>query len=474
MNEIFKETDGLNLENNKDSNNYEDSNNSDQILELFLENNIDFGKFWKILVSRYSSDLSSLSVEQQLKLLKDRSLYILPESDLFNKLKESKETNKPLKVKFWIDPTWSQVHLWHAVPMVLLNKLQRMWHDIVFVIWDFTAKIWDPTWRSSSRPSLTDEQIKDNLSTYKSQVSPFFDMSKATMLNNWEWLRKVNLNDLIGLLSQVSVSWVLQRDDFRKRLDEWSWLSMAEILYPIVMGMDSVKLKELIWCDIELWGKDQFLNMQMCRKLMDIKWQWQEVIISTDILQWISWDWKKMSKSLNNYIALNDKAEDIFGKIMSIPDNLLEVYYKSLTEISNLERDNINDAISKWKLNPMNLKRALAKILIEMIYNQNEAKKAEDIFNNKFSTRDYWSLDTVSEVIGDDITVLDYIFSKLGISKSEIRRTISGNWVSLIFKDNKTIKISDGNLKLVEFFDEENREIMIKIGKKNVFKISKE
>jgi tyrosyl-tRNA synthetase len=314
----------------------------------------------------------------------------------------------------------------HAVPMVTLNRLQRMGHNIVFVIGDFTAKIGDPTGRSSERPPLTEEQIQKNLSTYKEQVSPFFDMSKSKVVYNGEWLRNLTLNELLKTLSSINVSRVLQREDFRKRLDNQQGLAMSEMLYPIVMGMDSVELKKKEGCDIELGGKDQFLNMQMCRTLMELHGQEPEAIVSTDILEGISGGGLKMSKSLNNYIALNDSPENIFGKLMSIPDHLLELYYKSLTEISNIEREKIQTAITSKNISPMHIKKGLAKILITIIYNKDSAEQAEKQFNDKFSQKNYWELDLPLHTVDKHINLLDYITEKLKKSKSEIRRLADG------------------------------------------------
>lgn len=209
---------------------------SDEMINILSSpESLEMEKFCDLLINRHTQDLSALSPEHQYSFLKDRALYILPEEDLFKKLDTSQKEQKPLTVKFGIDPTGAQVHMGHAVPIVMLNRLQRMGHNIVFVIGDFTAKIGDPTGRSSERPPLTDEQIQQNLSTYREQVSPFFDMSKSKVVYNGERLRDLTLNELLKTLSSVNVSRILQRDDFRKRLENNQGLAMSEMLYPIVM-----------------------------------------------------------------------------------------------------------------------------------------------------------------------------------------------------------------------------------------------
>lgn len=190
--------------------------------------------------------------------------------------------------------------------------------------------------------------------------------------------------------------------------------------------MDSVELKKKEGCDIELGGKDQFLNMQMCRTLMELHGQEPEAIISTDILEGISGGGLKMSKSLNNYIALNDSSENIFGKLMSIPDHLLELYYKSLTEISNTEWEKIQTAMTLGNISPMNIKRGLAKILISIIYNKKSAEQAENQFNDKFSQKKYWELDLPLYPVEKNNNLLDFIADTLQKSKSEIRRLADG------------------------------------------------
>ena len=450
----------------------------DELLSILSgsEPDFDINYICDLLVKRHSTDISFLSWEEQASFLQSRALQVLPEDILGARLMDSKNNNIPLSVKFWIDPTGSNVHLWHAVPMVMLNRLQRMGHKINLVIWDFTAKIGDPTGRSSERPPLTDEQIQKNLSTYKDQISPFFNTSKANIFYNSEWLRQLTLNELIETLSSVSVSKVLQRDDFRKRLNAQQGLSMSEMIYPIVMGIDSVELKNREGCDIELWGKDQFLNMQMCRTLMENHKQPPEVIISTDILEGITWSGLKMSKSLNNYIALNDNPSDIFWKIMSIPDSLLETYYKSLTEISNTEWNKIKDAMNNGLLNPKNVKKVLANVIVTIIYNKDIAKDSQLVFDNTFwKWKDYRTLDIGTHLMGQDMSLINFLPDILQISKTEVRRLAESWAITVFLEDWSCVKLNKAsvydNLRVSFMW---SSTLIVKIGKKRFVKIKKE
>lgn len=453
------------------------STKTPDVLYKALEQNPDalLQKMWSDIIDRRKEDLSKISAEEQFQVIASRCLELLPAEDFLQKLKKSKETKQPLKIKFWIDPTWSEIHLWHALPMILLNRLQRMWHEIVFIIWDFTAKIWDPTGRVSSRPILTDEQIKENFSTYQDQIKPFFDFSESAILYNWDWLNKIQLNSFVETLSKVPVSSILQREDFKKRLEEWSWLTMAEIIYPIVMALDSVHLdKEMNWCDVEMWGKDQFLNMQMCRRLMQNNWTNVESIITTDILEWTNWDGRKMSKSYNNYVALTHEPDEIYGKIMSIPDHLMEKYFKSLTEITNDERNYLKTLMDTGKFNPMFVKKMLSRIIVSILHNSDEAIKAESNFNQKFSKKDYGNLESIEKVdIHSDIMLVDFLVEKkIASSKSNARELIKWWGVQIIqeWKENKKIiDLASSFSQIASLIN--NPEFILKIGKKNIFKI---
>lgn len=450
---------------------------SDQALKVVNILDLDVERFIEelenILLERRFSDLSKLSAEDQFKLIKSRACEILPEEELLKKLQESKETWRPLKIKFWIDPTGSDIHIWHSIPMIFMNRFQRMGHEIIFIIGDFTAKIWDPTWRVDSRPPLTDEQIKKNFSTYKEQIRPFFDLNKAKIVHNWEWLNKIELKDLISTMSKVSVSAVLQREDFRNRLENWSGLSMAELIYPIVMWMDSVYLGKSpdYWCDVEIWWKDQFLNMQMCRRLMENDWMRVETIITSDMLEGTTWGWKKMSKSLKNYVALTHDPDEIYWRVMSIPDSLMEKYFKFLTEIYDEEWTKLSQLISKNEINPMNVKKMLARIIVEVLHDKEAAKQAGINFDLKFSKRDYSNIEDLKTYeLDPNNTIVDFLaWNWFATSKWNARKLIEWGWVQIITWD-KPEKIT-GFWAFKDIMPENRMEFILKIWKKNIVKI---
>jgi len=216
---------------------------------------------------RHSLDLSDLPPAEQAALIAARSQELQPTAgELAQRITTAGEKGRRFVAKFGIDPTGAEVHLGHAVPMLILSRFQRMGHQVVFIVGDMTAKIGDPSGRSDERPALTDEDIARNLTTYRQQVTPFFDFERAQFRHNGDWLRQITLPEIIEIVAQIPVSMPLQREDFRKRLEAGHGLSLAELLYSVVMALDSVETR----CDLEVGGIDQFLNMQMCRKVMEI------------------------------------------------------------------------------------------------------------------------------------------------------------------------------------------------------------
>ncbi|MEU8353568.1 tyrosine--tRNA ligase, partial [Streptomyces sp. NPDC048845] len=279
-------------------------------------------------------DLSDLSPKEQAALITARSVEVLPgEEQLAERIEERRAAGRGLSVKLGIDPTAADIHLGHAVPVIVLSRLQRMGHDVTLLIGDFTAKIGDPSGRTAERPPLTDEDIAENLAGYRDQVRPFVDFGKVSFRQNTEWLTPYSFPELLTLLSQVPVSQLLQREDFRSRLAAGSGLTMSELLYPIAQGLDSVALES----DVELGGADQLLNLQMGRKLMELRGQQPQLVVTMPLIEGTDGTGAKMSKSKGNYVGLTATADDVFGKIMSIPDRLMEPYLKAWTEWTDEE-----------------------------------------------------------------------------------------------------------------------------------------
>jgi tyrosyl-tRNA synthetase len=340
----------------------------------------------EILAERRGMALTDLSPSTQAELIAGRSAQVLPGVEqLTALLAGARAEGRKLTVKFGIDPTAADVHVGHTVPMRLASRFQRMGHRVVFIVGDITAKIGDPTGRSVDRPQLTDEDIQRNLATYRRQVSPFFDFERAEFRFNSEWLAPITLPRFLGVLEKLPASAALQREDFRARLAAGSGLSMAELVYSVVMALDSVELE----ADIELGGLDQLLNMQMCRRVMETSGQRPEVIIATGLIEGTDGTGTKMSKSKGNYVGLAFDPKDVFGKLMSAADRLLPDYLRTLTELLEPEVELLLALAAERRIHPMGLKTLLAADVTATIHGFEAATEARTAFHTQFSARRY-------------------------------------------------------------------------------------
>ncbi|MEV0265537.1 tyrosine--tRNA ligase [Streptomyces sp. NPDC050617] len=345
--------------------------------------------------SRRYLDLTDLSAAEQAELIAGRAVNVLPSAEkLAAEIESVRAAGRGLKVKLGIDPTGADVHLGHTVPMIVLSRFQRMGHDVTLLIGDITAKIGDPSGRSAERPPLTDEDIARHLSTYQDQVRPFFDFDKVAVRFNSEWLAGIALPKLIGILAQVPASQLLQRDDFRNRLAAGSGLTMSELIYPIAMAIDSAELD----CDIELGGVDQLLNMQMGRKVMEIYGQRPQMIATMPLIEGTDGTGAKMSKSKGNAVALTAPADDVFGKIMSIPDRLMVPYLRAWTEWTDAEIDAVGARLEARTLHPMDLKKVLAGEVVAALYGVEAAMAARAGFTAQFSKKSFVDVGTLPVV----------------------------------------------------------------------------
>ncbi len=338
-------------------------------------------------------DLSDLSAKDQAELIASRTVEVLPGvAKLAERIEKRRAEGRGLALKLGIDPTAADVHLGHAVPMIILSRFQRMGHDVTLLIGDFTAKIGDPTGRTAERPPLTDEDIAANLAGYREQVRPFFDFEKVTFVQNSEWLAPYTFPELLGLLAQVPVSQLLQREDFRNRLASGSGLTMSELLYPIAQALDSVALN----CDVELGGADQLLNLQMGRKLMELKGQKPQLVVTMPLIEGTDGTGAKMSKSKGNYVGLSAPADDVFGKIMSVPDLSLiqEPYLKAWTEWTDAEIAQVLGRVEEKSLHPMDLKKVLAGEVVAALYGVEAAMAARAGFVAQFSKKNFSDVET--------------------------------------------------------------------------------
>jgi tyrosyl-tRNA synthetase len=391
-------------------------------------------KILELLRDRRSMDLSDLPPAEQATLISARSQELLPSvSDLASRLATADAEGRKLIVKFGIDPTAADVHVGHAVPMIIASRFQRMGHQVVFIVGDITAKIGDPSGRTADRPPLTDDDIRSNMATYRDQVTPFFDFTRADFRYNSEWLAPITLPEFIGVLEKLPVAASLQREDFRTRLAAGSGLTMAELVYSVVMALDSVK----ITADIELGGLDQLLNMQMCRRVMENAGQQPEVVIATSLIEGTDGTGAKMSKSKGNYVGLAFEPKDVFGKLMSAADRLMPTYLRALTELLDPEIDLLMRLMADRKIHPMGVKTLLASDVTAAVHGIDQAKAARIGFTAQFSVKrfsDTPDLPVVTLAEHADSTVAELFVkvTRLVPSLGQVRRVAAGGGLRLV------------------------------------------
>ncbi len=314
------------------------------------------------------------SVDEQLTYLKKGSAEIIRESDLRAKLEKSRATGKPLRVKLGMDPTAPDLHLGHTVVLRKLKHFQDLGHTAIFLIGDFTGMIGDPTGRSATRPPLTREQIEENAETYKAQVFKILDPQKTVIDFNRRWMGQFTSDDFVRLMAKYTVSQLLEREDFHKRFKEEKPISVHELLYPLVQGYDSVALE----ADVELGGTDQKFNLLVGRELQRSYGQESQVVLTTPILEGLD-GVQKMSKSLGNAIGIHEPPLEVYGKIMSISDEMMWRYYELLTDVQVAEIEKM-----KRESHPMQAKKDLARRIVEDFHSAEAAAKAREDWARQF------------------------------------------------------------------------------------------
>ncbi len=423
-------------------------------------------------------DLSKLSAEEQFDMIMSKvgefPDSVVAKNTLLDKLKFSKDSGKPLVVKFGIDPTGSQIHLGHAVPLLNLRMFQNMGHKIVIVIGDFTAMIGDPSGRNTEREALTHDMVVENMKTYEKQAGKIIDFNSPNIVKrfNSEWMSKLTIPNWIKFQSSISVTEVLQREDFKKRIEAGGGITMAELEYACYMGYDSVILKP----DIELGGKDQFLNLHMCRNMMRIANEEPEVIITYNILSGTTGvkdeqgRFQKMSKSLKNYIAVEEEPSEMYAKVMSITDDVMWLWYRELTSITPTELEILKNAVSSEQIHPKDAKSLLARVIVATFndFNKNVVEEAEENFNSKFGKKKQLVPDDMRIVsVSPDETVISVLAIATNNSKSQINRILSGNGLKVL-KENEYVLLTKEELNSnVTAFD----GFVFKVGKRNFIKI---
>ena len=397
-------------------------------------------------------------VERQFNILKRGCEEIINEAELKLRLEKSLNENKPLKIKLGIDPTGTDLHIGHAVPLRKLKQFQELGHTVQFLIGTFTARIGDPTGKSETRKMLTPEDIQKNIATYLEQVFLILDSEKTEILYNADWLEKLSLQDFLGLLSQFTVAQMISREDFAKRLAENKPVSLVEFMYPILQGYDSVAMK----CDIELGATEQKFNILKGRDLQKNFGMDPQICMLLPILEGLD-GVEKMSKSLNNYISITDTPNDMFGKIMSISDDLMFRYYEIITDIPLEEIAQLKADMENGTLHPMEIKKRLGSEVVAIYHNKEEGLKAREWFENVFSKK---NLDVELPEVELEYTetgVIDILVKHLNLlsSTSEARRLIQQGG----------LKIHDEPVKDINYMVTPEAGMIIRAGKKKIVKV---
>ena len=398
--------------------------------------------------------MSFIPVDKQFDQIKRGCEEIIPENQLLDKLKRSYDSNTPLRVKLGCDPSRPDLHVGHGVVLRKLRHFQDLGHQSILVIGDFTAMIGDPSGRNKTRPQLTLEETKVNAESYINQAGQILDLEKLEIVYNSDWLNKMDFSDVIKLSSHYTVARMLERDDFTKRYQSETPISIHEFMYPLAQGMDSVHLN----ADIELGGTDQKFNLLVGRDLQKEYNQEPQCVLTLPLLEGTDGQ-DKMSKSYGNDIGLTDSPQEMYGKTMSITDEMIVKYFRLAADASDDVLVKIESNLSDSSYNPRDAKRLLARSLVELYYDSDSALKAEDHFNEVIVNKSI--PDDIPEFqIEGETSLVDAVFlSKVVASKSEVRRLVKQGAVSI---DGK--KINDANFSLCS-------GQVIKIGKRRFLKI---
>ncbi|QKG85228.1 tyrosine--tRNA ligase [Kroppenstedtia pulmonis] len=321
-------------------------------------------------------------VERQLEVIKRGVAEIIPEEDLKNKIRRSLESGKPLKVKLGLDPSAPDIHIGHTVVLNKLRQFQDLGHTVQLLIGDFTGRIGDPSGKSETRRQLTEKEVKENAQTYADQMFKVLDREKTEIHFNSKWLRSLDFADVVDLASKTTVARMLERDDFAKRYHNGQAISVHEFFYPLMQGYDSVALET----DIEMGGTDQTFNLLMGRQLQGQYGQEEQVVLTMPLLEGLD-GVKKMSKSLGNYIGIDEDPKEIYGKAMSIPDELMPKYFELVTDFPLEEKKELAAGLEEGRIHPRDAKMKLARRLVEMYHSQEAAEEAEAGFRKVFQQR---------------------------------------------------------------------------------------
>lgn len=399
------------------------------------------------------------TLNEQIDVIKKGTVEIIPEEELVRKIEKSIQTKKPLNIKLGCDPSRPDLHIGHSVVLNKLREFQDFGHQAILIVGDFTGMVGDPTGKKKTRPQLTFEETRENGRSYFEQASIILDKAKTKIVYNSEWLAKLDMHNIIDILSKFTIQRILERDDFTNRLRDQQEITAHEILYPVMQGYDSYAIKS----DVELGGTDQKFNNLMGRDMQKRFGQEPQVVVLMPLLEGTDGS-EKMSKSLNNYIGIIDVPKDIFGKTMSIPDVLIYKYFELATRLTPNQLKEIKEELENPSNNPRNTKRKLGYELVKLYYNEDVAKAAIEEFDKIFIKKEIPDEIDEYKLSEDSMKILDLLTkTKLTDSKGNARRLIEQGGVSI---DGE--KINDINY-IVNF----EKEIILKVGKRKFLKITK-
>jgi len=395
-------------------------------------------------------------INRQMEIIARGTVDLISDGELRSKLERSLETGKPLRVKAGFDPTAPDLHLGHTVLLQKMKHFQDLGHHVLFLIGDFTGMIGDPTGRSETRVALTEDQVASNARTYQEQTFKVLDPERTEVVFNSTWMKEMDSGGLIQLAARYSVARMLERDDFRKRYSEQRHISIHEFLYPLVQGYDSVAIR----ADVELGGTDQKFNLLVGRDLQRAYEQEPQVVITMPLLEGTD-GVQKMSKSYNNYVGVTEPPGEIYGKLMSVSDELMFRYYELLSSIPLDELEVLNREVASGSIHPMDAKRSLAREIVTRYHDKKAAQEAEEQFNKRFSDRkplEELADDELVDVykMKEPMELFRVVHEVRGVSTSEAIRLIKGG----------AVKIMDSKITDTKYSVTPGQDKVIRVGKK--------
>jgi tyrosyl-tRNA synthetase len=399
-----------------------------------------------------------LPAKEQLEIIKRGTEELISEEELARKLEKSIRTNQPLRIKQGFDPTAPDIHLGHTVGIRKLRQFQELGHKIVLIIGDYTGMVGDPSGKNETRPRLKYETLIKNAETYENQFFKILDRSKTEVHYNGEWFKNMRFDEIMKLAAKFTIARILERDDFTKRYKEGNPISLHEFFYPLMQGYDSFAIQ----ADVELGATEQKFNLLTARDVQREYGQEPQVILTLPVLEGIDGS-QRMSKSLGNYIGIDDEPAEMYGKVMSIPDNLIAKYFTLITDYTLGQLHNVKERLTDGQTNPMTVKKELARTIIAMYHSAEAARAAEQNFEQVFSKKEI--PDDIEEIIVP-ATELPRLLTKL---LTDSRAVTSGGEARRLIQQGG-VRVNDEKISDINFTIQESGEYITKVGKRRFLK----